>query len=62
MALNSSEKNREWKREKNKIADHTIQKFINGTKQIKRKQEAFHFHENADDTKQIADDTKQNCG
>ncbi|KRY95987.1 hypothetical protein T11_15231 [Trichinella zimbabwensis] len=31
---------REWRREKNKNADDTIEKSIDGTKQIKRKQEA----------------------
>ncbi|KRZ74293.1 hypothetical protein T10_2647 [Trichinella papuae] len=55
---------REWRREKNKNADDTIEKSIDGTKQIKRKQEALttevHFQfENADDTKQIEDDMKQ---
>ncbi|KRZ06954.1 hypothetical protein T11_9290, partial [Trichinella zimbabwensis] len=32
---------REWKRENNKNADGTVQKSIDGTKQIKRKQEAY---------------------
>ncbi|KRY99137.1 hypothetical protein T4B_11970, partial [Trichinella pseudospiralis] len=31
---------REWRREKNKNADDTVQKSIDGTKQIKRIQEA----------------------
>ncbi|KRZ36929.1 hypothetical protein T4C_11468, partial [Trichinella pseudospiralis] len=58
---------------KNEYADDTVQKFIDGTKQIKRKQEVCWTGdaskgENADDmkqiadgTKQIEDDTKQNC-
>ncbi|KRZ25188.1 hypothetical protein T4B_12539 [Trichinella pseudospiralis] len=60
---------REWRRRKNKNADDTVQKSIDGTKLIQRKSfinygspfsivEAF-LHKNADDTKQIADDTKQ---
>ncbi|KRZ40046.1 hypothetical protein T4C_7652 [Trichinella pseudospiralis] len=32
---------RKWRREKNKNADDTVQKFINATKQIKRIQEAY---------------------
>ncbi|KRZ35274.1 hypothetical protein T4C_7373 [Trichinella pseudospiralis] len=32
---------REWRREKNKNADDTVQKSIDGTKQIKRIQEAY---------------------
>ncbi|KAL1236909.1 Type II restriction enzyme BanI [Trichinella pseudospiralis] len=55
--------NKEWRREKNKNADNTVQKSIDGTKQIKRKQEIWTMKkrksENADGTKQIADDTKQ---
>ncbi|KRY80372.1 hypothetical protein T4D_12951 [Trichinella pseudospiralis] len=62
---------REWRREKNKNAGDTVQKTIDGTKQIKIIQEAFHLRRSlttevhfqllkiADDTKQIADDTKQ---
>ncbi|KRZ45455.1 hypothetical protein T4C_9161, partial [Trichinella pseudospiralis] len=45
---------REWRREENKNTDDTVQKSIDGKKQIKRKQEAC-ANENADDT-------KQNCG
>ncbi|KRX88140.1 hypothetical protein T4E_9515 [Trichinella pseudospiralis] len=55
--------NKEWRREKNKNTDNTVQKSIDGTKQIKRKQDIWTMKkrksENADDTKQIADDTKQ---
>ncbi|KRZ10165.1 hypothetical protein T11_6744, partial [Trichinella zimbabwensis] len=51
---------------KNKNADDTVQKSMDSTKQIKRKQEACWDRdaskgENADDTKQNADDTKQNA-
>ncbi|KRY84807.1 hypothetical protein T4D_6817 [Trichinella pseudospiralis] len=56
-------KYREWRIEENKNADGSVQKSIDGRKEIERKQQAFHFQfENADDTKQIKDDTKQKCG
>ncbi|KRY72508.1 hypothetical protein T4A_14445, partial [Trichinella pseudospiralis] len=32
---------RKWRREETKNADETVQKFIDGTKQIKRNQEAY---------------------
>ncbi|KRZ34040.1 hypothetical protein T4C_7497, partial [Trichinella pseudospiralis] len=69
--LSALKRYREWRIEENKNADGSVQKSIDGRKQIERKQEACIENgeekkikmqttpENADDTKQIADDTKQ---